>query len=216
MKKILLIISFMFLTAQLYGSDIFNIQPAGGATIVNNDTMRIKWIYPDTTGDEVNIWLWNGFLCTFTLIDSNVSASAGQYNWYIDTENFSSKYRVKIQSVNNPEIYGFNTGYFSIVDSANPASDVSDLNNLKGSLIKVYPNPLMNNQFTITSVIPFENSVLVNIYNLQGTKVTSLTKGNVIGSNSFSVNVPELQPGIYFFEIITSGNFTTRKVVIQK
>ena len=215
MKNILILISFLVLTSQMYSSDIFNILPTGGATLVNNDTVTIKWIYPDST-DDVNIWLWNGFFGTFTLIDTNISATLGQYNWYIDTEDFSTKCRIKIQSVNHPEIYGFNTGYFSIVDSANPASDVSDKTSLKGFSIKVFPNPLLNSQFTITSDIPFENSVFVNIYNLQGTKVSSLTKSNITGLKSFTVNVSELQPGIYFFEVITNGKYSTSKVIIQK
>jgi len=84
-------------------------------------------------------------------------------------------------------------------------------------LISSYPNPFTD-QTTLTFTIKENSPVKVNVYNLKGSKVSTLIdrelpKGtHSVIWNGNDVKGTSLAPGFYVFEIITQNGSATRKI----
>jgi hypothetical protein len=87
-----------------------------------------------------------------------------------------------------------------------PSTDINDIN---GSLIKIYPNPAKN------SIMVEFNDVNVNhlvISNIIGEKVVDLP---VIGKKQL-VNISRLNSGIYFVSVSGNNFRNTTKIIVNK
>lgn len=76
--------------------------------------------------------------------------------------------------------------------------------------LKVYPNP-NNGNFTI-ELANFENRVDVYIFNSLGLKVYQL---EATDQTNYTVNLPEINRGIYFIKVIDGRSQFTKKIIVK-
>ena len=84
------------------------------------------------------------------------------------------------------------------------------------ALLNAYPNPF-NPTTTINFSVPVESDVAIDIYNIQGAKVSSLANHTYdTGYHSITWNASGYSSGVYFIKM-TSGSFTnTQKLMLIK
>jgi hypothetical protein len=84
------------------------------------------------------------------------------------------------------------------------------------SLDRAYPNPF-NPVTTITFGIPVDSKVSIQLYNLQGRKVSTLINGKMdAGYHSVVWNADSYSSGVYFVKMVV-GEFTnTQKLMLVK
>ena len=80
-------------------------------------------------------------------------------------------------------------------------------NDIEG--FSIYPNPISNNTFTLTSASNEEKSVM--IFNLLGKKVLDT---RFSGTKS-EINVAAINAGIYILKVTEAGKIATKKLVIR-
>lgn len=81
-------------------------------------------------------------------------------------------------------------------------------------LYQNFPNPF-NPSTTIKFSIPEPNQVILKIYDIVGSEVTTLLNQQMeTGNYSITFNSPQLASGIYFYRMI-SGNFITVKKMMM-
>jgi hypothetical protein len=89
-------------------------------------------------------------------------------------------------------------------------------NNYTRMVMQISPNPFTNNtciRFSLPSQVPAQ----INIYNITGTLVKSISTSNSsIIWNGTDQNDRKLKNGVYFCEIKTSNNNITQKVIISR
>ena len=79
-----------------------------------------------------------------------------------------------------------------------------------------YPNPF-NPTTTITFSIPQKTKVKLEVYNVIGNKVTTLTnKFYTTGSHNISWDASNMSSGIYFYKMTANNKVATRKMLLQK
>lgn len=79
----------------------------------------------------------------------------------------------------------------------------------------VYPNPSAGNIFVQSFLIEREN-ILIEVTDMYGKSVWKALKALNEGANTTEVTLPELNSGIYFIVITSSGNIHTEKINIFK
>ena len=80
------------------------------------------------------------------------------------------------------------------------------LNNFDSTSIKIYPNPVSNGMLTVESSITAD--LEVQLFNMLGQRVlTSKALG--------SINVSDLNTGVYLVRVIQGASFITKKIVIN-
>lgn len=87
---------------------------------------------------------------------------------------------------------------------------VSDVVKSESDLIKIYPNPVTNGQFTIESNLQGNGSY--EIYDLSG-KLIKLSQKFEKGTAK--VNVSELQKGVYILKVKIEGKIISKKIIIS-
>ncbi|MBK6985597.1 MAG: T9SS type A sorting domain-containing protein [Bacteroidetes bacterium] len=81
----------------------------------------------------------------------------------------------------------------------------------------LYPNPATANT-TISFNIAEKNKVSVNVYDVLGNLVSTLSQSNDFekGNNTISLNTSNLASGIYYISLDINGSKETKKLVINK
>ncbi len=79
------------------------------------------------------------------------------------------------------------------------------------------PNPATN----ITSIsyyLPEQSLINLSVFNMQGLRVTNLVNDQEsAGTHSYSLNINDFTPGVYFFRLTVNGTLTkTKKLVVVK
>jgi YD repeat-containing protein len=99
---------------------------------------------------------------------------------------------------------------FRYYETYNAPSGIADAKNTFE--FKIYPNPsvtLLNIDYKLKS-----NEVAVlNVYNITGNRLMSLSSTSAIGDNYHQLNVSELSSGIYFVELTQGGSSTRSRFV---
>lgn len=95
-----------------------------------------------------------------------------------------------------------------ITINLNP-SEITGLNNMGNSAISIYPNPVLNGQFTISENTGVDR-LWFSIFDLQG---KPLKQGSIYKNEIISTT--ELSSGIYFIQIQSGETFQTQKLVIE-
>ena len=88
---------------------------------------------------------------------------------------------------------------------------------LETSEFMAYPNPF-GKQTTVRFTLPYqEDNATLDIYDLKGTKIQSLFKGNANSQTTYEVqfNGQNISAGTYFFRLITSKEVKNFKVVMK-
>jgi hypothetical protein len=100
------------------------------------------------------------------------------------------------------------------------AGQVTGINNLTNGLVNefvLYPNPATANT-TISFSIAEKNKVSVNVYDVLGNLVSTLSQSNDFekGNNTMSLNTANLASGIYYISLDINGSKETKKLIINK
>ena len=106
-----------------------------------------------------------------------------------------------------------------IAEGALEVEELSNSNNLypmEYSLHKPFPNPF-NPVTTISYGLPLESDITLNIYDVEGRRITTLTEGiRTAGTHSIEWNAEGYSSGVYFVKL-DAGEFTqTQKLMLVK
>ena len=88
---------------------------------------------------------------------------------------------------------------------------------LKFELMQNFPNPF-NSGTQITFSLPSETEVYLSIYNLLGQEVLTpiVSQIHQAGTHTYELRDNNLESGVYFFQIKTENNFSTKKMILLK
>lgn len=89
---------------------------------------------------------------------------------------------------------------------------VSD-NTLLESMFSVFPNPF-NSEITLSFYLDTERKLKIDLYNTLGQQVKSFNEQNFLaGSNSISLSLENIPPGIYYLQVSDGTAFFSKKIV---
>jgi hypothetical protein len=84
------------------------------------------------------------------------------------------------------------------------------------ALHSAYPNPF-NPVTTISFSLPTESKILIQVYNLQGRVIETLTKGNMnSGYHAIQWNADSHSSGLYFVKMVAGDYHQTQKLMLVK
>ena len=94
---------------------------------------------------------------------------------------------------------------------------VNEVSTLVANSFVVYPNPASQNT-NISFNISERNNVIVNVYDILGNVVSTLSQNNSFekGNNTISLNTAHLSSGIYTISLEINGTKETKKLVINQ
>ncbi|MBR4911588.1 MAG: T9SS type A sorting domain-containing protein [Bacteroidales bacterium] len=128
------------------------------------------------------------------------------YHW---TNNNASNAANKLQPWLDPDNTGVTT-LPSMKYNGNVIASITDP--AKASNFEIYPNPTQDGRITIQGEFLPEQAIC-NIYNVLGQMVKSV---NVMTDATFSLNVNELDNGVYFVDILGSERSYRSKLIISR
>jgi hypothetical protein len=121
-----------------------------------------------------------------------------------DCKLFDYEGELNIRSIITSDWYGSDISTSSIIIPKNYA------------LLPAYPNPF-NPITNINFTVPFDCDVSVEIYNIQGRKVTSLLSGNInAGSHSLTWDAMTHTSGLYFVKMASNEFTQFQKIILLK
>ena len=140
----------------------------------------------------------------------------GGYNW-AELESGTNQWLSSINFIdrNNGWVVGDHTVILKTTNGGTTlaAEENFTRESLDFSLFQNYPNPF-NSSTIIKYKLPVESNVKLNIYNLLGQKVSTLTDENKsAGTHEIEFDCSDLPSGVYFFRI-EAGNFADAKKLI--
>ncbi|MEI6884627.1 MAG: T9SS type A sorting domain-containing protein [Bacteroidota bacterium] len=77
----------------------------------------------------------------------------------------------------------------------------------------IYPNPVKS-QATVKVVVPVKGAITIQITNLVGQTVMSLTK-NVETTDTFTLDASQLNAGVYFYTVRQGSQKVTGKIIVE-
>ncbi len=116
--------------------------------------------------------------------------------------------------------YSFNNGYPYFREETVSIDDEFTVINAP-IFITNYPNPF-NPQTTIEFILPYQQSIRLDIYNIKGQKINTLYEGIAMsGRNSYIWNSSytssrEIKSGVYLYQLMTEQEVITRKMILLK
>lgn len=100
---------------------------------------------------------------------------------------------------------------FSICEYSDGTLSAEEFEMIFKTMLKVYPNPVTRGN-NLNIELGLNTSVKVEIYNVTGKRMLSTRKSDL---NSVTMDVSNLENGIYIAQIVTDLATITRKVVIM-
>ncbi|WP_053992501.1 T9SS type A sorting domain-containing protein [Mangrovimonas sp. TPBH4] len=163
--------------------------------------------YPnETTSVDINYTVTGSADEIFIYINDEsyaLNTNAGDYTYTVPVSN-DSTYEIELVAlVDGYNIWGDDATL--IIGSGSPVLS-SETNQIED--FKVYPNPVKNNKFSISSS---SNELKeIKLYNVLGKLVLSATAKN----NEF-INVDHLTSGVYVLKVVEGNNVSTKKLIIE-
>lgn len=110
-------------------------------------------------------------------------------------------FKIKVFNVDNPVNYEVMTFTFDAT------LDVSAIE--KGQSVRVFPNPMTDDQLTISHVLPGSSLKITN-------SLGQLVMNETIAGSDFVVQNANLHRGVYFIQLALSNEiYTTRKLIVK-
>ena len=109
-----------------------------------------------------------------------------------------------------------NGASFSGPQFAGQVTGVKSIANKNLNSFVIYPNPA-NQSTTISFTIIDKNKVNVNVYDVLGNVVSTLSQSNDFekGNNTINLNTSNLSNGIYYISLVVNGAKETKKLIIN-
>lgn len=181
----------------------------------NNKLLAIEATSPVTTEDELllkTLQFPAGKSYTFKINTANFSEDTEAFlvDQYLNTEtevNLSETNFMAFTTTADVNSYG--TDRFRVVFRSSALGNEEWNTNS----VKVYPNPINNNQFNIALSNTINGKVDIKLYNLVGQQVYSVSSE---GSNVITVNPTlQLSKGIYIVEISNNNKSVKQKIAVK-
>lgn len=104
----------------------------------------------------------------------------------------------------------------TLVIPENTSAGIGGIETSKTSF-SLFPNP-SKGQFNITYVSKSAANVEIDVYGLDGKKISTLLNGMVNeGVNTHTLSLPtEIKPGVYFIQLITNGSSDIQKMILER
>ncbi|MDD3011193.1 MAG: T9SS type A sorting domain-containing protein [Bacteroidales bacterium] len=77
-----------------------------------------------------------------------------------------------------------------------------------------YPNPF-NGQTEITVTLSQNTNVSVEVFNLMGQKVYGTENNANAGTQTFTIQANDLQPGVYFYSVTANNKTISKKMIVE-
>ncbi|MBK7427484.1 MAG: T9SS type A sorting domain-containing protein [Saprospiraceae bacterium] len=142
------------------------------------------------------------FFSELGIIEANYSGKSGEnfYQFY-DGKPFSGKNYYRLSGVD--------------LDGTLSSAGIAQLTFVGDLSLRIFPNPVSENQLTFVYDSESESDRLMSIYNMQGL-LMSQTKISGLSAKAApqNINISGLSPGVYIFEII-DGESTLRKRFVK-
>lgn len=90
-------------------------------------------------------------------------------------------------------------------------------NNINVTEFSVYPNPVQDGQVNVKFELKKSENVTVEVVSILGEVVTSINRGSLVaGEQKMSLNVDNLNSGIYFVKVTAGNEVSTQRVSVIK
>ncbi len=196
--------------------------PLPGQTDFDNPTVPQNVLAVKVPGEEKISQTSNEVKLTWDAsIDIGNSGLAGYFIWVNNkkvTSNSDTSYReYVVRGLKPGENYSFAVSAFDKAgNESEPSEAITGIRTSDKSLqnnCNVYPNPFKNSA-TIEYSLPEASEVKIVLYDLTGRKIENLYSGyQNSGIHTLSINVNDLNPGIYFYKMKTGKYEVIRKCI---
>jgi hypothetical protein len=170
---------------------------------LTGQAVTVSAIITDSDGTIQEAYINWGIVTGNLIIKANMTLNGGIYEGIIPSQIQAGTIYFMVSAKDN-------SGDISTsAEESITISPSTDINDINGSLIKIYPNPAKN------SIMVEFNDVNVNhlvISNIIGEKVVDLP---VIGKKQL-VNISRLNSGIYFVSVSGNNFRNTTKIIVNK
>lgn len=180
-------------------SDLQVTAPNGGENLIAGAQTTLTWTSTPAAGSSVGLALWKGNVRVLTL--SNGRSNTGSFVWQVPwTIALGSDYRIRVFSVEDPEIGDFSDADFTIGVS----EDMQMVYPNGGeTVLQGYPVTLRWN----SDLIAAGNSVKLKLFNNKG--FYAWISGSASNSGSYQWKVPATTPaGQYWVQVYSASNFS--------
>ncbi|AUC85499.1 hypothetical protein CW731_09445 [Polaribacter sp. ALD11] len=189
------------------------------AGVVPGESYTVSFWYKVTAGDGEDARIWsawkNGSTTVYHTENSTTDVLRGPENGYLDNNGgVWTKHEVTVTAPAGVNAFYFevrsyktSTTYFDDLSFVKNATASVENNSIEG--FTTYPNPIRNNEFTVSSASNSEKTI--NVFNLLGKKVLSTSFTGV----KSTINVSAMNAGIYILKVTEEGRTATRKLVVR-
>jgi hypothetical protein len=151
---------------------------------------------------------WDASGNTFSMMSTTTISDAGVYSipvvtTYNETED-------PLKPVNHELVQGIE---FTDADFQNRIN-IAELTD-KGFDVNIYPNPVNGATAKLNISLVNASDVTVTVANTLGQTVQVLNPGVLSGNNSLTVNVSELEAGIYFYSVKANNTTVTKRLIVR-
>jgi len=183
----------------------------------NNTKLAIDAAAPVTTSDELvlkTLRLGANKNYTFKIQTTNFDTALTPYlvDNFLNTQTeitTSQAFLASFATTSNVASYSENR--FKVVFS--PSSALSN-DQWDAKTLRIYPNPVVDNQFTIGVSSSITDKVAITIYNIIGQSVYKVSATPINNSILVQPNV-ELKAGVYMVEMTNNGKTNTQKIIVK-
>lgn len=186
--------------------------PQGGEMFQAGSTVEIKFThfleYPSAMND---LFFSTDSGSSWEYIGATPSQADTTYTWTVPTVN-SDKCKIRVGDY--PCVYAENSGTFTVTTTVPVEIDLAGEKSFK--LSQNYPNPF-NPVTTINYSVSEFGLVNISVFDVLGRNVSTLVNTMQNGGDySVSFDASKLSGGVYYYQLTTSGNAITRKMILLK
>lgn len=203
----LVLVVFVLHASQATAQTLSIIRPNGGETIAANTAYTITWNSSPTARGLLSISIWNSDTGLWTVLSESALIRSGEFVWDVPPVMQGKRFRIKIQSQNNPSLVDLSDTFFSIVLSNSPSIPRDWLAQEQQS-IRVVPNPARD--YAEASWVG--EAVWLRVWDIPGHTVLFYPLNR---QQRHSFSVAKLISGMYMVEVsLTNGTRIYGKVFV--
>ena len=197
----------------LLGEPFITLAYPNGGEVWEKDSIRKFINWEKNISEPVKIELIRNGVVEYSISDSLVSFT-GAFAFKIpETVIEDSTYQVRVSLLNDSEVNGISSDYFTIKNSATSVNDNVDYSGIR---ISNYPNPVSKST-TFDIVCPKAGFGEIKLFDVNGNFVQTIYSGE-IESGSFSINWSNtsIANGVYHYRFSLGNFITSEKLIINR